>query len=59
MGLKPAAPGWKAIRLAPRIPDELERFDFACRVRTGTIRIAYAHGELAIEAPEGVPVIRA
>ncbi|SFA79550.1 Alpha-L-rhamnosidase N-terminal domain-containing protein [Cohnella sp. OV330] len=58
MGLKPAAPGWEAIRLAPRIPDALERFDFACRVRTGTIRIAYAHGELAIEAPEGVPIIR-
>lgn len=57
LGLKPGAPGWEAIRLAPRIPDSLEGFDFACRVRTGTIRIAYAHGDLVIEAPEGVPVV--
>ncbi|MDI4648254.1 family 78 glycoside hydrolase catalytic domain [Cohnella hashimotonis] len=59
IGLKPGAPGWTAVRLAPRIPESLERFDFACRVRTGTIRIVYADGELAIEAPEGVPVVRA
>lgn len=59
IGLKPGAPGWTAVRLAPRIPETLERFEFACRVRTGTIRIAYADGKLAIEVPEGVPVISA
>lgn len=59
IGLKPDAPGWTAVRLAPRIPESLERFDFACRVRTGTLRIAYADGKLAIETPEGVPVVRA
>lgn len=57
VGLKPGAPGWEGIRLAPRIPDALESFDFTCRVRTGTIRITYTHGELEIEAPEGVPVV--
>jgi hypothetical protein len=58
VGLKPAAPGWKRVAFAPRIPAALHEVKLAFRVPTGRITFEYAGGRMKLEVPEGVPVVR-
>ncbi|WP_127588281.1 family 78 glycoside hydrolase catalytic domain [Paenibacillus koleovorans] len=60
VGLQPGRPGWTEIRFAPRIPtSRLERFELTVQVASGVINVRCEQGQLSIEAPPHVKVVRA
>ena len=58
IGLKPAAPGWSAVRFEPRVPERMGDFHLAFRTPRGTISVERKGGALTLHVPEGVPVQR-
>ena len=58
IGLSPAKPGWEEIRFTPHIPTSINYMRLEVYVKTGKIKVEYKNGEVYIEGPESVPVIR-
>ena len=67
MGLEPAEPGWKAVRLSPQIPHTLDRVELTFPIPSGKITAKYTRSEgyhltvpaqtrVVVEAPKAISV---
>jgi alpha-L-rhamnosidase len=56
LGLTPAEPGWKSLRINPQIPQELEYICVEINVRSGKIKFEYKEGKVLVVVPAGVEV---
>lgn len=59
IGLTPARPGWRAIRFTPHIPPSVKYMGLEIYVKTGRIKVEYRDGDVDIQGPDFVPIIRA
>jgi len=58
MGLSPATPGWKSIRVHPQIPEGLERLEVQLPIPAGTMTARYEKGVgYTLTLPEGIDVV--
>ncbi len=58
VGLTPAEPGWKKIRFSPHIPHCLSSLTLEVKVKSGKIKVEKDNGELKLEVPDGVDVVK-
>ena len=58
IGLKPALPGWKAIRFRPQIPAAMGDFELNISVPSGEIQVRRQDGNVEIKGPAGIPIER-
>jgi alpha-L-rhamnosidase len=56
IGLKPAKPGWEAIRFTSHIPQSLRNLTLEITTLQGKIRVYGSDGDIKIQAPCGVSV---
>ncbi|MEK7416013.1 MAG: family 78 glycoside hydrolase catalytic domain [Planctomycetota bacterium] len=56
VGLSPAQPGWKTIRFAPRIPQQLGAFTLRLTVASGEVLVEHGPTGTKLCAPAGVEV---
>ena len=58
MGLAPASPGWKSLRVAPNIPKDLERLEVRLPIPSGSMTARYEKGVgYTLIVPKGVEVL--
>lgn len=59
MGLQPAEPGWKAVRVAPQLPESLEQIELQFPTVAGPITASYCKGQgYRLTVPRGVRVVQ-
>ncbi|MCL5097044.1 MAG: hypothetical protein M1608_05860 [Candidatus Omnitrophica bacterium] len=57
MGLQPAEPGWKVIRVAPRFPRRLKHIEVKFPIPAGSVRACYDQSRgCQITVPPGIRV---
>ena len=58
MGLTPARPGWKSVRVAPHIPESLARLEIRLPISAGSMTARYEKGVgYTLTVPEGINVV--
>ncbi len=58
MGLEPAEPGWKAVRLAPQIPKTLDHIELTFPIPAGSITAKYTRAQgYHLTVPAGTRVV--